>query len=133
MYLILYRMKYSIKYIILQQDVLNRELLKNDKEKIVDFFLENVWSGKTQLYYDIEKKINLNKLYFHKSVPQELKNITRVFYAWSVNIDKEYLNDMIITKVNENENVVNVELKVKSGKVKVNISRVQSLTRQCLI
>ena len=46
---------------------------------------------------------------------------------------KEYLNDMIITKVNENENVVNVELKVKSGKVKVNISRVQSLTRQCLI
>ena len=120
-------MKYSIKHIILQQDVLKRELLKNDKEKIVEFFLENVWSGKTQLYYDIEKRVNLNKLNFHKSTPQELKNITRVFYAWSVNIDKEYLNE--ITKVN----VVNVELKVKSGKVKVNISRVHLLTRQCLI
>ena len=42
---------------------------------------------------------------------------------------------MIITKVNENVNVVNVELKIKSGKIKVNISRVHlhSLTRQCLI
>ena len=128
-------MKYSIKYIILQQDVLNRELLKNDKERIIDFFLENVWNGNIKLHYDIDKRVNLNKLNFHKSTPQELKNITRVFYAWSVNIDKEYLNDMIITKVNENENVVNVELKVKSGKVKVNISRVHlhSLTRQCLI
>ena len=116
-------MKYSIKDIILQQDVLKRTLLKNDKEKIVEFFLENVWNGNIKLHYDIEKRVNLNKLSFHKSIPQELKNITRVFYAWGINIDKDYLNE--ITKV------VNVELKVKSGKVKVNISRV--ISHVCLI
>ena len=128
-------MKYSIKDIILQQDVLKRELLKNNENKIVEFFLENVWRGNIRLCYELEKRVNLNKLNFHNSVPQELKNITRVFYAWCMNINKEYLNE--ITKVNENENVVNVELKIKTGKIKVNISRVHlhlhSLTRQCLI
>jgi len=110
-------MKYSIKSIILQQEVLNKELLKNDKERIVDFFMENVWRSNIQLYYELEKRINLSKLNFHKSVPQELKNITRVFYAWCMTIDTEYLRE--ITKL------VNVELKVKRGrKVKVNISRV---------
>lgn len=109
-------MKYSIKHIILQQEVLNRNLLKNDKERVVDFFLENVWNGKIQLHYDIEKRVNLNKLNFHKSIPQELKNITRVFYGWCHAITTDYLNE--ITKV------VNVELKVNRGKVKVNISRI---------
>ena len=109
-------MKYSIKDIISRQNVLKRELLKNDKERIVNFFMENVWRGNIRLYYELEKRVNLNKLNFHNSVPQELKNITRVFYAWCINIDKEYLRE--ITKV------VNVELKMKNGKVKVNISRV---------
>ena len=110
-------MKYSIKSIILQQDALKRELLKNHKEKIVEFFLENVWNGNIKLNYDIEKRVNLNKLNFYKSTPQELKNITRVFYAWCINIDKEYLDE--ITKL------VNLELEIKNGKVTVKISRVR--------
>lgn len=109
-------MKYSIKHIILQQEVLNRNLLKNDKERIVDFFLENVWNGKTQLYYDIEKRVNLNKLNFHKSIPQELKNITKVFYAWGMNIDKDYLNEI--------KKLVLVSIDIaKRNKVKLSITR----------
>jgi hypothetical protein len=87
-------MNYSINFILLNQEVLNRELLKNDKEQIVKFFLKNVWSGKIKLRYKLEPKIKLNKLIYHKSVPPVLKNISKVFYAWGHSITTDYLNEM---------------------------------------
>ena len=108
-------MKRSIDFILLNQEVLNRELLKNDRERIVEFFLKNVWNGNIKLYYDIDKRVNLNKLNFHKTIPQELKNITRVFYGWGHAINADYLNE--IKKLI----VLSIDV-VKKNKVKISIT-----------
>ena len=88
----------TITDILLRQS--NLMLLKFNnvnKERVVKFFLKNIWTSKIQHSYKLDKRIQLTKLNFHQSVPQELKNITRVFYGWTTGIEEEQIKD--ITKL----------------------------------
>ena len=89
---------YAITDILLKQNILMLSKFNNiNKERVVKWFLKNVWKSTIKTEYELDKRIDLNKLFFHKSVPHELKNITKVFYAWGQSLTDENIKD--ITKL----------------------------------
>ena len=107
----------TITEILLKQS--NLMLLKfNDvkKERVVKFFLKNIWKSSIKHSYKLDKRIQINKLNFHQSVPQELKNITRVFYGWSSNITDEKIKDitkLVSLQIKPNVNGDGVNLRIE--------------------
>ena len=90
---------YTITDILLKQNVLMLSKFNNNinKERVVKWFLKNVWKSTIKTEYELDKRIDLNKLFFHNSIPRELKNITKVFYGWGQSLTDENIKD--ITKL----------------------------------